>query len=626
MLTEKTKEYLDQVNYRKLLDIDNPKLHQFIGEYLELCNPASVFICTDSDQDINYVREAALRNGEETVLAIPGHTIHFDGYHDQARDKAQTKFLISEDIRLGPSFNTIDKQAGLQEVRSLLKNIMSGHELFVSFFCLGPVDSEFAIPCVQLTDSAYVAHSENLLYRTAYEKFKRLGSSNTNFFCFVHSEGRLDARQVSQNIEQRRIYIDLENEIIYAVNTQYGGNTIGLKKLAMRLAIHRAAQQDWLTEHMFVMGVHGPKQRVTYFTGAFPSMCGKTSTSMIVGETIVGDDIAYLRTREDKVSAVNVEKGMFGIIKGINSKDDPLIWKVLHNPNEIIFSNILVTEDLKAYWTGKDGSKPIKGHNYAGEWLAGKKDNENKEIPPAHPNARFTIELKTLENIDPNLDNPQGIRVGGIIYGGRDPDTWVPVEEAFDWTHGIITKAASLESETTAATLGQAGIRKFNPMANLDFLSIPLDQYIANNLKFGNTLKQPPLIFSVNYFLQDKQGDFMNAKTDKAVWLKWMELRVHREIKAIKTPTGFIPLYNDLKKLFTQVLKQQYLPQDYIEQFTLRVSENLAKLDRIEKIYRTQAPNTPEVLFRTLEEQRQRLIQAKDRYGYYIEPDKFRLE
>ena len=604
---EVLKNYLNHENYRKLFDIDNPKLHRFVAEYLKLCDPAKVFICTDGKKDIDYIREAAIKNGEEESLTIPGQTFHFDGYHDQARDKTHTKFLTPE---------------SLKEIRSILKNIMQGHELFVSFFCLGPNDSEFSIPCVQITDSPYVIHSENILYRTAYKKFKKLGKKNTDFFRFVHSGGKLNKHHVSQNIENRRIYIDTEEEIIYAVNTQYGGNAIGLKKLSLRLAIHRAAREGWLAEHMFVMGVRGPKQRKTYFTGAFPSMCGKTSTSMVTNESVLGDDIAYLRQKSGKVHAVNAEKGMFGIIRGINSKDNPIIWKTLHNPNEIIFSNILLTKDRQVYWVGKDVPRPTEGYNYSGEWVAGNKDKQGKEIQPSHPNARFTLDLAALENVDPNLDNPAGVEIGGIIYGGRDPDTSVPVEESFSWTHGIITKAASLESKTTSATLEETGIKKFNPMSNIDFLSIPLGQYVENNLNFGNSLKKPPLIFSVNYFLENKQGNFMNTKKDKAVWLKWMELRVHQEISAIKTPTGFIPRYEDLKKLFKEVLGREYHEQDYTEQFTLKIPENLAKIDRIIEIYKTEVSDTPEVLFRMLEEQKQRLIQARDKYGDYVLPNR----
>ncbi len=613
---------LSEENYEKLVGIDNPELYQFIAKYVELCNPSKVFVCDDSPEDINYIRKAAIKSGEEKKLAIDGHTIHFDGYYDQARDKENTKFLLPKDVDLGPGINAIDREDGLKEIYTILKNIMNGHELYVLFFCLGPTNSEFSIPSLQLTDSSCVAHNETLLYRPGYEEFKRLGDSE-RFFKFIHSQGELDERLTSKNIDKRRIYIDLEDETVYSVNTQYGGNTIGLKKLAMRLAINRASKEGWLTEHMFIMGVKGPKGRVSYFTGAFPSLCGKTSTAMLEGETIVGDDIAYLRKREGKIYAVNVEKGIFGIIQDVNSKDDSIIWKALHNPGEIIFSNVLVTEDGDVYWIGKDGEIPTKGFNHSGEWFSGKKDVYDNEITPSHKNARFTLDMKLLDNMDLEINNPKGVLVRGIIYGGRDSDTCVPVEESFDWVHGIITKGASLESETTAATLGEEGVRKFNPMSNLDFLSIPIGKYIEINLNFGATIKNPPPIFSVNYFLIGSDGNFMNDKTDKRVWLKWMELRSHKEVEAIKTPTGLIPKYHDLKRLFREVLDKYYSEEDYIKQFTTRVPENLAKLDRIIEIYKSKVPDTPQILCKVLEEQRERLNKAREKHGDYISPDKF---
>lgn len=615
---------LGEENYGKLLGIDNPQLHEFVAKYVGLCNPDKVFVSTDSPEDINYIREAAIKNGEEKRLAVNGWTVHFDGYYDQARDKPHTKFLVPKGVDLGPNLNAMDRNEGLKEIHEIFENIMQRRELYVRFFCLGPTNSEFAIPCVQLTDSAYVAHSEDLLYRWGYEEFKRQGSS-ARFFKFVHSAGELNERKTSRNIDKRRVYIDLEESTVYGTNTQYGGNTIGLKKLAMRLAINRAAKEGWLTEHMLVMGVHGPNERVTYFTGAFPSLCGKTSTALILGEAIVGDDISYIRERDGKAYAVNVESGMFGIIMGVNSKDDPIIWKVLHSPNEIIFSNVLIGEDNKPYWIGMGEEIPEKGHNHSGEWTRGKKDAKGNEITPSHRNARFTIDLKRLGNLDERLNDPNGVELGGMIHGGRDSDTWVPVAQAFDWPHGIITKGASLESETTAATLGKEGVRKFNPMSNLDFLSVPIGKYIEMNLRFGNSLENPPLIFGVNYFLKDEDGNFMNEKTDKRVWLKWMELRAHKEVDAVKTPIGFIPRYEDLKRLFKEVLNRDYSEEDYRSQFTIRVPENLAKIDRIKEIYQTTVAEPPPILFQVLEEERQRLLEAKKRYGDYITPDKFKV-
>ncbi len=614
---------LEKESYQKLNSINHPELHQFIAKYIQLCSPEKVFVSCGSQEDIEYIREMAKKTGEEMKLAMPGHTVHFDGYFDQARDKENTKLLLPGGADLGPGINVMDREKGLDEIHRILKNIMRGHTLYVLFFCLGPTNSEFSIPCIQLTDSAYVAHSENLLYRQGYEEFKRLGNSK-RFFKFVHSQGELDERGTSKNVSERRIYIDTQDNIVYSVNTQYGGNSIGLKKLAMRLAINLASKEGWLTEHMFIMGVHGPGGRVSYFAGAFPSLCGKTSTSMVEGETIVGDDIAFLRKKGGKIRAANPEKGIFGIIKGINSKDDPILWKALQSPGEVIFSNVLVTEDKNVYWIGKDEEIPTRGYNHSGRWWIGKKDTEDKQIPPSHPNARFTLELKLLENLDPRADDPDGVVISGIIYGGRDSDTCPPVEESFDWVHGIVTKGASLESETTAATLGKEGVRKYNPMSNLDFLSIPVGRYIEHNLNFGGSLKNLPLIFSVNYFLKDSQGNFMNSIADKKVWLKWMELRVHGDVGAIKTPTGFIPEYEDLRNLFKKVLDKEYPENDYIKQFTIRVPENLAKIDRITKIYE-KIPHTPKVVFEVLEEQRERLIKAQKRSGDYIPPDRLKF-
>ncbi len=615
---------LSEEDYQKLIKIDNPKLHQLVAKYLEICNPKKVFVCNDSPEDKQYIRDAALKNGEETKLLLENQTVHYDGYYDQARDKKRTKFLVPEGEDLGPNLNTIGKKEGEEEIHNIFENIMKDHELYIRFFTLGPGNSIFSIPCVQLTDSSYVSHSEKLLYRPGYEEFVRQGKNNTGFFKFVHSEGDLDERNVSKNLKNRRVYIDNEGAIVYCTNSQYGGNTIGLKKLAMRLAIYKASKEGWLTEHMFVMGIHGPNDRVTYFTGAFPSLCGKTSTSMVTGETIVGDDIAYLREKNGKAYAVNVENGMFGIIMGVNSKDDPLIWKRLHTPEEIIFSNILTKHDSSPYWIGKnDEDIPDKGINHSGEWYKGKKDNDGNEITPSHRNARFTIALDTLDNIDQKSNDPEGCLVGGIIYGGRDSDTWVPVCQSFDWTHGIINKASSLESETTAATLGQEGVRKFCLMSNLDFISIPLGKYIQNNLNFGKNIEDPPLVFAVNYFLKDKDGEFLNEKTDKGVWLKWMELRVHKEVGAIETPIGYIPKYEDLKTLFSDVLKREYPLEAYNEQFKIRIPELLAKIDRIEDVYKTKVPDAPSLLFDRLSEEREKLNRTKEKLGEYITPDKW---
>ena len=267
-VNELLKEKLTEENYNRLMALDNPKLHEFIADAIELTGASSVSVLTDSEKDREYLRKQAIKNGEETPLAIAGHTCHFDGYNDQGRDKAGTKYLLPTGSDLGASLNSIERQAGTEEVRSFLKDSMVGREMLVCFFCLGPLNSDFSIPCVQITDSPYVAHSESILYRSGYEQFSKI-SSSPDFFRFIHSEGELE-NAISKNIDKRRVYIDLEEDLVYSVNTQYGGNTIGLKKLALRLAIQKASNEGWLSEHMFVLGVHGPGGRITYFTGAFP--------------------------------------------------------------------------------------------------------------------------------------------------------------------------------------------------------------------------------------------------------------------------------------------------------------------------------------------------------------------
>lgn len=599
----------------------NPKITEFVKKYAELMEPESIFICTDSQEDYEYIRRRALSEGEEQQLKEhERHTVHFDNYYDQARDKERTAILTENGEKI-PFIRTKDRKEGLEEIHEIMRGIMKGREMIVAFFSLGPKNSPFSILGIQITDSPYVAHSEHMLYRTAYEEFRRVGDK-ANFFRFIHSEGELDERKTSKNIDKRRIYIDLEDEIVYTLNTQYGGNTIGLKKPAFRLTIAKAAKEGWLSEHMFLMGVNGPGGRVSYFTGAFPSMCGKTSTCMIRGERLVGDDLSFIRNMDGEARAVNVENGVFGIVQGINPDDDPEIWKVLHSDAEIIFSNILVKDGIP-YWTGMPGEIPDEGENHSGRWYKGKKDAEGNEIPPSHKNARFTVRISEFENLDRGVIQAEsGARLSGMIFGGRDADTWPPVCESFDWKHGVITKGASVESETTAATLGKEGVRKFNAMAILDFMSISLGKYLDNYLRFGESMNNPPKIFAVNYFLRDEKGEFLNTKLDKAVWLKWMELRVNGEADAVKTPIGYIPRYEDLKRLFSEILGREYTEKEYEKEFTIRIPELLAKLDRIEKIYR-EIEDTPGELYRELEEERNRLEGAREKYGDYVSPFRF---
>jgi phosphoenolpyruvate carboxykinase (GTP) len=614
---------LSPEDFKKLSRIDNPNVHEFIAKESDLCHPERIFICTDSAEDLEYVRKQAVACGEEqAILNIAGHTVHFDGEQDQGRDRAATKYLVPKGVTLSKALNQMDRQDGLLEVMATLRNTMMGKTMIVRFIALGPPNSVFTILGVQCTDSWYVAHSESLLYRAGFEQFVKAGNKS-DFMRVIHSAGKLTSDMVSMDYKNKRIYIDQMDNTIYSVNTQYAGNSVGFKKLAFRLAIRKASSEGWLAEHMLLMGVFGPGGRKTYFAGAFPSACGKTSTAMLPGETILGDDIAYIRDINSAARAVNVESGIFGIIQDVKAKDDALIWKVLTNPGEIIFSNILV-KDGKPYWLGMGEELPKEGCNFSGQWYEGKKDEAGNDIPVAHKNARYAVTLKALENCDPELDNPEGVEVGGIMYGGRDARAYVPVQQSFSWEHGIVAYGASLETETTFATVGKEGVPEINMMSIQDFISIPMGKNVQNNLDFGRKLKKQPIVFGVNYFLKEvTNGKYLNSPQDKHVWVKWMELRVHGEVDAMKTPTGYIPKYEDLKKLFKQVLKKDYSKEDYIKQFTIRIPENLSKIDRVSKFYQENVSDTPLEMFGQLYMQRQRLLEAQAKYGDYISPEKF---
>jgi len=610
---------MDKKNKNKLAALNNPYVLQRVNEAIELCQPEKVTVITDDPAEIHYVRELALKNKEEQKLKLPGHTVHFDGYYDQGRDKANTRYLLSHKVDWGIEVISIAKEEGLAEIKSYFRGSMKGKEMLVRFYSLGPISSSFSIPALQITDSAYVTHSEDLLYRSNYEGFKSLAGSN-QFFYFLHSAGRLKDN-VSVDIDKRRVYIDLEENCVYSVNYQYAGNSVGLKKLAFRLAIQKAHQEGWLAEHMFIMGVHGQKGRTTYFTGAFPSACGKTSTAMLPGQTIVGDDIAFLRKVNGEVRAVNMEKGIFGIITDVNEKEDPLIYQALTTPRELIFSNVLVSDGIP-YWLGMGKELPQEGINYSGKWYQGKKDAEGNLIDPSHKNARYTIRLSELDNLDPEAENPEGVPIAAFLYGGRDSDTTLPIVESLTWEHGVFL-GAILESKTTAATLGKQGVRKHDPMANLDFISVPFSTYLKDHLSFQNNLQKVPKIFATNYFLKDEQGNYMTPKVYNLLWVLWAEGRVNKEYSAIETPVGFIPEYEDLRKILKSKVNREYSPDEYIAQFSLRVDQYLEKMDRMKKIFGK--INVPQIIIDELEKQVIRLKQTKERHkGAFISPLNFK--
>jgi phosphoenolpyruvate carboxykinase (GTP) len=622
------KNKMSEESFAKLTALNNERIIEFIGTFAEHCDPKTIYVCDDSEKDIQYVRDQALAKGEEHQLANSKQTIHWDGYGDQARDKKNTRFMVyKENMEKMASLNSIEYEEGYAEIMGIAKGIMHGKDAIVQFFSEGPTESPFTIPCIQFTDSWYVAHSEFILYRSAYNHFLKMKEAEkSEFFRFIHSAGELDEHGCSVNLDKRRIYMDTQNNIVYSMNDQYAGNSVGLKKHSMRLAINKAGNEGWLCEHMFVMAaVDEDKNRKTYFCGAYPSACGKTSTAMIPGEQIVGDDIAYFRNINGEFRAVNVEFGMFGIIKDVNEKDDPVIFKNLMKDQEVIFSNVLRGPDNKPYWLGMGVETPDEGRNHFGEWKKGVKDDSGKEVDIAHGNARYTMRLDYLDNIDKvGFEAKDGVRVQGILYGGRDSDITVPVEESPNWKDGILLKAATLESETTSATIGKEGVRTPSPMANLDFVSYPLGTYTMNNIKFGEGVTDTPKIFSNNYFMRGEDGNFVTSKLAKKVWLHWAEGRIHGEYEALDTPTGKIPLYEDIAALFKKHLNEDFSQETYNYLFTFRCTKWIEKLERTKAFYQKMDKHTPKEIFDYWDATIARIEKARDTYGDLILPGSYK--
>ncbi len=602
---------------RKLLALDNDPLNAVIADAILQFQPSSVFVSSGSPEDLHRVRVQAMRLGEEKPLIFRGHTVHYDGYEDQGRDPENTKFLVTGEDSLGPALNWVNREEGIAEIDQVMNGIMRGKQMVVSFYSLGPLGTEFAIPCVQITDSYYVAHSEDILYRQGGELFKT-EASKEQFFAFLHSAGALK-NGVSRDIDLRRMFVDLNKNAVYSANTQYAGNTVAAKKLAHRLAIKKASQEDWLAEHFLITGSPSYEgNKTTYIAGAFPSWCGKTSTSMLFD--VVGDDLAHVRKKAGRAYAANVEKGMFGVIKDVNTEDDPYINEILVNPGEIIFSNVLDV-DGRPFWEGMgEVDIPLRGVNHSGVWWKGKKDSKKKLIPISHDNARFCVSLEGLKNYDAK----QVVDLDGIIYGGRNSKRPVPVSQLYGWVHGVFS-GATIESEPTAATVGAANAEVImNPMANKEFVSIPIGTYLQNHINFGRDLKEPPKIFYVNYFLRDDSGKFMNTKMDKKVWVRWMERRICDKVGAYATPTGFIPKYEDLVELFKKELTATYSKEDYEVQFMTHVPQLLEKLNIAERFFKKETSVVPKEISGMIEIQRGLILEAKKMFGEnHISPFKF---
>ncbi|MGD9159129.1 MAG: phosphoenolpyruvate carboxykinase domain-containing protein, partial [Desulfobacteraceae bacterium] len=396
----------------------------------------------------------------------------------------------------------------------------------------------------------------------------------------------------------------------------------GNHRFAVDLATYYGKEEE-LSEHMFITGMTGKGGRKTYFAGAAPSGCGKTTTAM-VGSDFIGDDLAQLWIAEDgTLRAINPECGIFGIVQDVNREGDPYLMKCLREEGaEVIWSNVLIDDNNVPHWVGNGEEAPKKGINFQGEWFEGKTDKNGNPVPLSHPNSRCTLSNTEIGNYNPKAgEDPDGVEVKIITYSGRDADTMPPVWVAKNPDQGVII-GASVLSAATATEVGVSGVRR-QPWANQPFIPGPLADYMNAQFIFFNSskLKQKPIMCGLNYFLTHKArggegSGLLGEKRDVKVWLGWLEKRANGDVEAIDTPIGFIPEYEDLKKLFSEIEKD-YPVDLYNKQFAFYIDNIVSRIDLQEEEYRKEE-NIPQKLFDIYAEQKKGLLALKEKYGAVV--------
>lgn len=620
----------DSQTQARLAQISTPDALIKIANAISMMDPDTIFVNTGSVEDVKWVRETSLKKGEEKELALPGHTIHFDIPEEQGRVVEKTLYIVNPDEETSVLAKSILRDKALDYVKQYMIGIAKGKTLLVGFFNRGPVGAQAAIPAIEITTSTYVMHSANILYRSIYRQFDQEAARAGEFLTNVHSEGT----NRPEDFPNMRVFMDRSWLTTYSMLCTYAGNTLLLKKGNHRFAVDLATyyrQEKELSEHMFITGLIGPGGRKTFFAGAAPSGCGKTTTAM-VGDDFIGDDLAQIWIAADgTMRAVNPEKGIFGIAQDVNAEGDPLLMKALRAPNvEVIWSNVLITDDGAPHWVGDGEPAPDKGVNYTGEWWTGKTDAAGKPIPMSNPNARFTLESKEISNYNAVIaEDPAGAPISVITYSGRDSDTMPPVWVAKNPDHGV-TIGASILSAATATEVGAQGVRR-QPWANEPFIPGPLPEYMEAQFVFFNSpkLTRKPIMAGLNYFLtQGARGGegskLLGEKRDVKAWLGWLELYANGDVKAIETPIGYIPLYEDLKKLFAQIGKD-YPKALYDKQFAFYIDNILGRIALQEEAYREEN-GVSEKLFQVYAEQRQGLEALKAAYGSIVSVEQLEKE
>ena len=516
---------------------NNEALAKWVEEVKALCQPDAVVFCDGSDAENKRLLALALEEGSLLQLnaeKYPRSYFHRSDSSDVARTEHLTFICSEKEVDAGPTNNWLSPADAKAKLTPLFAGCMKGRTMYVVPYLMGPVGSPASRVGVEITDSVYVVLNMRIMTRMGAVALEAMGQS-ASFVKGLHSIGDLSP-------ERRFICHFPETRTIWSIGSGYGGNALlGKKCHALRIASSQGRDEGWLAEHMLILGLKDPSGETTYIAAAFPSACGKTNLAMMVPSvpgyevTTVGDDIAWLHVGEDgRLWAVNPEAGMFGVAPGTSAKTNPNAMTSCKH--DAIFTNVALTADKQPWWEGMDGEVPEALTDWKGEpWKKGSKDKA------AHPNSRFTVPAKNCPSVSDKIDDPRGVPISAIVFGGRRAKAAPLVFEAFDWEHGVFV-GATMVSETTAAATGAVGVPRNDPMAMLPFCGYNMADYFAHWLAVGAKLTSPPKIFHVNWFRTGTDGKFLWPGFGENVRvLSWMVDRIRGKAAAKKTAIGHIP-------------------------------------------------------------------------------------
>jgi phosphoenolpyruvate carboxykinase (GTP) len=514
---------------------------EWVAGVQQLTHPDSVYWCDGSDAEVQRLRAELLARGELRTLnseSFPGCYLYRSDPSDVARVEHLTFICSRSKEAAGPNNNWMDPVAARAKMRDLFRGCMRGRTMYVVPYCMGPLDSPYARCGVEITDSAYVVLNMAIMTRMGRAALERIAIDGS-FVRGLHSIGELDPAR-------RFIMHYPEDLAIESFGSGYGGNALlGKKCHALRIASWQARTEGWLAEHMLIVGLQNPRGETHYVAAAFPSACGKTNLAMLIPPEsmpgwkvfTVGDDIAWLQPGPDgRLWAINPESGYFGVVPGTNASTNRNADEMIRR--DTLYTNVALTADQQPWWEGRQEGRPVT------DWLGRPYDANNG--PAAHPNSRFTVAAQRNPAYTPAAEDPRGVPISALIFGGRRRELAPLVYEARDWQHGVLV-AASVASETTAAAAGEVGVVRRDPMAMKPFAGYNFGDYWAHWLKVGAKLANPPRIFHVNWFRQNAAGKFLwPGFGENLRVLAWVLDRCAGKGGAVDTPIGHMPRPADL--------------------------------------------------------------------------------